>query len=131
MTIKGKRKVIPDIFGKSFETVHISGLIDALDGQQFEIMPIISNVLDTCVEPTVKEMINADVDWTPKELLPTMISKAISLASDSGQIVAQGNGTYVVPSCSNAREPGIVITYIQTDRSSVMIIAQAMYRKDL
>ena len=40
LTIKGevKRKVIADIFGESFETVHVSGLIDAQDGQQFEIM---------------------------------------------------------------------------------------------
>lgn len=76
--------------------------------------PAVENItkfLGTSVEPTVSEMINAGVDWIPKELLSTMVNKAMSLASEGGKVITQGNDTYVVPSHSNARKPHIVNVY--------------------
>ena len=73
-------EVTPDKWGKMREDQRKRALEKVhgvtLNQSSSSAVKNVSNVLDSCVEPTVNKIINAGVDWIPKDLLSTMVSKA-------------------------------------------------------
>jgi hypothetical protein len=92
---------------KALEKVHSI----AVDISSASPVENVTSFLGTSVDPIVTEILNAGVDWIPQALLETIVSRAISLASKDGHVIAQGNDTHIVTSQSNPRKPHIINRY--------------------
>ncbi len=92
---------------KALEKIHSV----AVDVSSTSSVENVTSFLGTSVDPILKEILNAGVDWIPQALLATLVSRAIPLAKDDGHVIAQGNDTYIVTSQSNPRKPHIVNRY--------------------
>lgn len=89
---------------KIIEKVHTATLEDASVSSAGNI----SQFLSTCEEPVMQEMLRGGIDWIPREILATMVNKAMSLMKKPKAITCQSSNTIIVESTSNPRMPHIV-----------------------
>lgn len=68
----------------------------------------ISKIVAGSDNSIMHEFLQAGIDWIPRQLLSTVINKALSLSNKAGAVIPQSTDTIVVESTSNPRKPHVV-----------------------
>ena len=59
-------------------------------------------------DPLMDEILDAGIDWIPRDILSSTVNKAISLTAKPGGVTLQSKDTVIVASSSKPRKPHIV-----------------------
>lgn len=89
---------------KALHKLHMVTLEESVSSTINKVTEIVGNE----EHPLLIEMVQAGIDWIPRNILSSIIQKALSLAGKSGALSNQSEDTVVVASATNPRKPHIV-----------------------
>ena len=71
----------------------------------------ISKIIRRNDNTIMEQLLDSGVDWIPREILCSIVDKAMALVNKEGAVSLHGNDTIVVESASNPRKPHVVNLY--------------------